>query len=114
MSHDTPPSIPPHRSAHLRSGPNKFSIRRGLRKLDLTCVAFGAAMLGVVTSIASEQQPTQQPAQDQAAAAPAKGQPQKAPVPAGSQTFNTVITKLKAGKQVFSNTVTEPNLEAAK
>src|SRR4051812_21667202 len=33
---------------------------------------------------------------------------------AGSVTFNTVLTKLKAGKQVFSNTLTEPDLEAAK
>jgi 4-hydroxy-2-oxoheptanedioate aldolase len=29
-------------------------------------------------------------------------------------TFNTVITKLKEGKQVFSNTVMQPDLEAAK
>jgi len=40
---------------------------------------------------------------------------QKDPVaPPGSLTFNTVITKLKAGKQVFSNTITDPDLEAAK
>jgi 4-hydroxy-2-oxoheptanedioate aldolase len=32
----------------------------------------------------------------------------------GSLTFNTVITKLKAGKQVFSNTLIHPDLEAAK
>lgn len=32
----------------------------------------------------------------------------------GSVTFNTVITKLKAGKQVFSNTIEQPDLEAAK
>src|SRR3954470_21094153 len=32
----------------------------------------------------------------------------------GSLTFNTVITKLKAGQQVFSNTLTEPDLAAAK
>ncbi len=41
--------------------------------------------------------------------------PPKDPIaPPGSLTFNTVITKLKAGKQVFSNTITEPDLEAAK
>jgi len=34
--------------------------------------------------------------------------------PAGSVTFNTVLTKLKAGKQVFSNTISEPDLDAAK
>ncbi len=33
---------------------------------------------------------------------------------AGSVTFNTVLTKLKEGKQVFSNTITDPDLEAAK
>ncbi len=32
----------------------------------------------------------------------------------GSVTFNTVLTKLKSGKQVFSNTITEPDLDAAK
>lgn len=37
------------------------------------------------------------------------------PVPApGTLTFNTVITKLKAGKQIFSNTIVEPDLEAAR
>ena len=35
-------------------------------------------------------------------------------VPPGSLTFNTVITKLKAGQQIFSNTVMTPDLEAAK
>jgi len=32
----------------------------------------------------------------------------------GSLTFNTVITKLNAGQQIFSNTVVNPDLEAAK
>ncbi len=32
----------------------------------------------------------------------------------GSLTFNTVITKLKAGQQIFSNTVIHPDLDAAK
>jgi hypothetical protein len=32
----------------------------------------------------------------------------------GSLTFNTVITKLNAGQQIFSNTVINPDLEAAK
>ncbi len=46
-------------------------------------------------------------------AAKAKQKPNAQPAP-GSLTFNTVITKLKAGQQVFSNTLTEPDLEAAK
>lgn len=43
--------------------------------------------------------------------APATG---PAPGRAGSVTFNTVLTKLKAGKQVFSNTIDSPDLDAAK
>ena len=40
---------------------------------------------------------------------------QQEPVaPPGSLTFNTVITKLKAGQQTFSNTIADPDLEAAK
>lgn len=35
-------------------------------------------------------------------------------IPAGSVTFNTVITKLKEGRQIFSNTIMQPDLEAAK
>jgi 2-keto-3-deoxy-L-rhamnonate aldolase RhmA len=40
--------------------------------------------------------------------------PQTPPAAPGTVTFNTVIPKLKAGKQVFSNTIYEPDLEAAK
>lgn len=35
-------------------------------------------------------------------------------IPAGSVTFNTVITKLKEGRQIFSNTIMQPDLEAAR
>jgi 2-keto-3-deoxy-L-rhamnonate aldolase RhmA len=57
-----------------------------------------------------------------AAQAPAGGAPRPAGppggrgqvIPAGSVTFNTVITKLKEGKQIFSNTIMGPDLEAAK
>jgi 4-hydroxy-2-oxoheptanedioate aldolase len=49
---------------------------------------------------------------------PVQGKPpreQKDPVaPPGSLTFNTVITKLKAGKQIFSNTIIDTDLQAAK
>jgi 2-keto-3-deoxy-L-rhamnonate aldolase RhmA len=48
-------------------------------------------------------------------AAPAQAaRPGAPPVKAGSQTFNTVITKLKEGRQIFSNTIVGPDLEAAK
>jgi 2-keto-3-deoxy-L-rhamnonate aldolase RhmA len=61
-------------------------------------------------------QPSQTPAlKASPAAAPKQEKAPPAPLPApGSLTFNTVITKLKAGKQVFCNTLTEPDLEAAK
>jgi len=82
----------------------------------VTRVAISAMTLVLVVSVAMAQQQPQQPAQDQPATAPGRGQsgtsgPAVAP---GSQTFNTVIIKLQAGKQVFSNTITEPDLEAAK
>jgi 4-hydroxy-2-oxoheptanedioate aldolase len=48
------------------------------------------------------------------AAAASSSAQQAPPIKAGSQTFNTVITKLKEGKQVFSNTIIEPDLEAAR
>jgi 4-hydroxy-2-oxoheptanedioate aldolase len=50
----------------------------------------------------------------QLAAPPQAARPAAAPVKAGSQTFNTVITKLKEGKQIFSNTLIGPDLEVAK
>ena len=57
-------------------------------------LAFSAIMLVLMASFAMAQQAT-------------------VPAP-GSLTFNTVITKLKAGQQVFSNTISRPDLEAAK
>ena len=56
----------------------------------------------------------QQPAKKSGGASPApkaKAEPPPAP---GSQTFNTVITKIKAGQKIFCNTIVEPDLEAAK
>jgi 2-keto-3-deoxy-L-rhamnonate aldolase RhmA len=50
----------------------------------------------------------------QLSAPPAAARPGAPPVKAGSQTFNTVITKLKEGKQIFSNTLVGPDLDAAK
>lgn len=81
---------------------------------------------GVVALTAAITAQTSAAAQAPAAAAPAApaapgaaprpaGPPGGRPiVPAGSVTFNTVITKLKEGKQIFSNTIMQPDLEAAK
>jgi len=77
-------------------------------------VIIAASLAGAFSKL--EAQPSSAPpAQAQPPATPPPGRGPQPPLPApGSQTFNTVITKLKAGKQVFSNTVTEPDLEAAK
>jgi 4-hydroxy-2-oxoheptanedioate aldolase len=63
----------------------------------------------VAAASGSSAQPT-----PQAAAPPQAAQPGVPAIKAGSQTFNTVITKLKEGKQIFSNTIVEPDLAAAK
>ena len=92
----------PTRSAGSRA-PNLPA--SGARK-TFTLFAAAAALLAAPGAISWAQAPAAAPA------APAAG---KAAAPApGSQTFNTVIAKLKAGKQVFSNTLVEPDLEAAK
>ena len=91
-------------------------ISRTFPKSLVTLSSVLAATLLVLGPIASAQQPpTQPPAKkEQPAAAPTATTKQARPPAPGSETFNTVITKLKAGKQVFSNTITEPDLEAAK
>jgi 4-hydroxy-2-oxoheptanedioate aldolase len=74
---------------------------------------FLAATAGLVASasVASAQQTAPAPA----ATPPAPGRGPQVPGAApGTVTFNTVIPKLKAGQQVFSNTLYEPDLEAAK
>lgn len=67
-----------------------------------------AAVFVPIALFAQAPAPASAPAPAKAGAIPANI------VPPGSQTFNTVITKLKAGKQCFSNTLVEPDLEAAK
>jgi 4-hydroxy-2-oxoheptanedioate aldolase len=87
-----------------------------MTKRLLTRGVQSAAVLLLVVTAATAQQERQQPKGDQPTAAPGRTQSgAKGPaIPPGSQTFNTVITKLQAGKQIFSNTITEPDLEAAK
>src|SRR5262249_49935390 len=87
-------------------------------------VAISAVSLSLVVmvSVAMAQQQRQEPTPSQPAAVSGQGQGQgpgqstatDAPVAPGSQTFNTVITKLRDGKQIFSNTISEPDLDAAK
>src|SRR5947208_136943 len=99
--------------------------RRTIGKQLLGMAAASVAVAPALAQIASAQQT--QPVELPPASAPAGGGrggrgggrggpgggrgPGAAP---GSVTFNTVLNKLKAGKQVFSNTITEPDLEAAK
>ncbi len=107
----------PHLGAsHPNLRASRLPSRMVSTKQLMTRVAISAVTLVLVVSVATAQQQPPQPAQDQPAAAPGRG-PGGASGPAvapGAQTFNTVITKLQAGKQVFSNTITEPDLEAAK
>ncbi len=110
------PITPDPRVSH----PRPHGIRPPSRKVSakplVRGVALGALTLVLVVPVAMAQQQPQKPARDQPAAAPGRGQggARGPAVPPGSQNFNTVITKLKAGKQVFSNTISEPDLEAAK
>jgi 4-hydroxy-2-oxoheptanedioate aldolase len=80
-----------------------------INRRDFLAATAGLAAAASMVSVAQAQPP----------AAPAPGGPAPggrggAPIPAGSVTFNTVITKLNEGKQIFSNTIFEPDLEAAK
>jgi 2-keto-3-deoxy-L-rhamnonate aldolase RhmA len=73
----------------------------------MTPLAPMARTLALVVSVAIAQ-PLSTPAQGQQ-------QPAQAPPAApGTVTFNTVITKLKNKQQVFCNTVTEPDIAAAR
>jgi 4-hydroxy-2-oxoheptanedioate aldolase len=113
---ETSPLTAHPRASHPRPRGIRLPSRMVSTKQLVTRAAISAVTLVLLVSVAMAQQQPQQPAQDQPAAAPGRGQtgatgPAVAP---GSQTFNTVITKLQAGKQVFSNTITEPDLEAAK
>ena len=90
MSNKTPPLTP-----HTR--------RVSARHLVTLAVCIAGAL---VTSIALTQQQPRLPAQAQ----PPKKQQSAVAVP-GSLTFNTVITKIKAGKQVFSKQISNPDLE---
>ena len=70
-------------------------------------IAMSALLFAAPASVAAERTP-------QIAAPPQAPRPGAPPVKAGSQTFNTVITKLKEGKQVFSNTIIGPDLDVAR
>jgi 2-keto-3-deoxy-L-rhamnonate aldolase RhmA len=78
-------------------------------------IAAAAGGLVAAASVAAAQAPPTPPVAPAAPAPPRGGRGGGgAPIKAGSVTFNTVITKLKEGKQVFSNTLMGPDLEAAK
>jgi 2-keto-3-deoxy-L-rhamnonate aldolase RhmA len=75
------------------------------------------AAITAQTSAAAQAPSSPAPVPTGPGAAPRPGPPgsgRGAIVPAGSVTFNTVITKLKEGRQIFSNTILQPDLEAAK
>ncbi len=108
------PTTPNRTSASAHSPKTGFVRRTITNPLVGSTVLLAAALAGVV-SVVRAQQAAPAAVTPPAAAAPAQKQAkQNPPVPAGSLTFNTVITKLKAGKQIFSNTISDPDLEAAK
>ena len=114
MSPNLPPVIPQQRAPHARRSEIRFPISNVFMKPFVTLAVIATATLVGMVSDSWAQQPPPQPAKKEQPVT-AKGKADQAPIPApGSQTFNTIITKLKAGKQVFSNTLTEPDLEAAK
>lgn len=80
--------------------------RGALKKAALVAPLFAAASLAFAPLVRAQPAAPKQPAD-----AKAKAEPAPAP---GAQTFNTVISKLKAGKQIFCNTLVDPDLEAAK
>jgi 4-hydroxy-2-oxoheptanedioate aldolase len=92
--------MPPTMPARARS------VTVATRRMSPSFV-LSTALFAAVPAIAAEPAP-------QLAAPPQAGRPAAPPVKAGSQTFNTVITKLKEGKQVFSNTIIGPDLAVAK
>src|SRR3954471_19407977 len=101
MSNPTPPE-----THHSRG--SLFALKRILTPTVANLTAVLALALVAALPLASAQQPAPK------ADGKAKGKAAAPAVKPGSQTFNTVITKLKEGKQVFCNTLIDPDLEAAK
>ncbi len=99
MNHPTP--TPPHPIGFAR-----------YRQITTRFAAITATTL-LAAALASAQPAPQKAAPADATKSAAKADPGPVPAP-GTQNFNTVFAKLKAGKQVFCNTITEPDLEAAK
>jgi 4-hydroxy-2-oxoheptanedioate aldolase len=92
-----------------------------INRRDLLVGTAGVALASAVTApaaTAAQAPPSPVPVTTAPGTAPRPTGPPggaRAPViPAGSVTFNTVITKLKEGRQIFSNTILQPDLEAAK
>ncbi len=83
-----------------------------INRRNFLAATAGLAAAASIASVAQAQPPTTPAPGGPPQAGP--GGPGGPPIPAGSVTFNTVITKLNEGKQIFSNTIIEPDLEAAK
>lgn len=92
---------------------NRRDILVGTAGLVALTTAVAAQTAAAQPPAAPAQGGAQRPAAPAAAGAGGPGA-RGAVIPAGSVTFNTVITKLKEGKQIFSNTIMQPDLEAAK
>jgi 2-keto-3-deoxy-L-rhamnonate aldolase RhmA len=112
--HPTTPTVVPHRQAfhaRLREIFSPFFLL--LTRHVINCAAVISAMLFAAAPVIAAEPAAPAPAA--VTAAPVQsGRSGVPPVKAGSQTFNTVITKLHEGKQIFSNTVSDPDLAAVK
>ncbi|MEO6568490.1 MAG: aldolase/citrate lyase family protein, partial [Opitutaceae bacterium] len=116
---DTTPTenTDPENDANASSNTHAVSKTGPMNRRDFIAATAGLAAVASAVSVANAQPaPTAAPATAPAAAPAGRGRGGRGgpPIPAGSQTFNTVITKLKEGKQIFSNTIIQPDLEAAK
>jgi 2-keto-3-deoxy-L-rhamnonate aldolase RhmA len=80
---------------------------------DILAAAAAAASLPFLQSAPARAAAADAAPQPPPAAAQGSG-PQVPGAAPGTVTFNTVIPKLKAGKQCFSNTIVDPDLEACK
>jgi len=98
------------------SAPQTVAINRRDLLVGSAGVVALASAIAAQTSEAAQAPaaPAVAPTAPAAAARPGGPPGRGAVIPAGSVTFNTVITKLKEGKQIFSNTIIQPDLEAAK
>src|SRR4051812_9856061 len=96
------------------NNPDPLNSPTSINRRDFLAATAGLAAIASVANAQSPTPPAAPPATPAAAPGRGGGRGGVPSIKAGSLTFNTVITKLAEGKQIFSNTIIEPDLEAAK